>query len=323
MPQAVWRGSLSFGLVNIPVKVYSATSPKDIRFREIQGETGRRIRHRRTVETDETDEKASSSRPPSPPDEGTIRSGTGSGEARAAAETDGARAAAETSPPPAAQRLEVPHSDVVKGYEVAPDRYVTLSHEELASIAPEQTHSIEIEEFVDLAEIDPVFFERSYYVTPQPGTGGERPYWLLRQAMERAGKVGIARFVLRTKEYLTAIRPQSDVLVLETLFYADEVRDPRELRIAAPVDVPRREVEMAERFIAALSAAWDPGRHEDRYRERVLELVRAKEGSEEIVEAPEAAPPRVSDLMAALKASVEQAKSDRAARPARRRRETG
>lgn len=300
MPQAVWRGSLSFGLVNIPVKVYNATSPKDIRFRELQGETGRRIRHRRTVETDEN---AASSRPPSPPDEGTIRSGNGSGEARAAA---------ETSPPQAAQRLEVPHSEVVKGYEVAPDRYVTLSPEELASIAPEQTHSIEIEEFVDLAEIDPVFFERSYYVTPQPGAGGERPYWLLRQAMERAGKVGIARFVLRTKEYLTAIRPQSDVLVLETLFYADEVRDPRELRIAPPVDVPRREVEMAERFIAALSATWDPGRHEDRYRERVLELVRAKEGAAETVEAPAPALPRVSDLMAALKASVEQAKSDRA-----------
>lgn len=312
MPQAVWRGSLSFGLVNIPVKVYSATSPKDIRFREIQGETGRRIRHRRTVEPDEN---AASSRPPSPQDEGTIRSGNGS---------DEASSAAETAPPRGVQGLEVPNAEVVKGYEVAPDRYVTLSAEELASIAPEQTHSIEIEEFVDLTEIDPVYFERSYYVTPEPGAGGERPYWLLRQAMERAGKVGIARFVLRTKEYLTAIRPQSDVLVLETLFYADEVRDPRELRIAPPLDVPRREVEMAERFIAALSATWDPGRHEDRYRERVLELVRAKEGSTEIVEAPEPAPPKVSDLMAALKASVEQAKSDRAARPApRRRSDTG
>lgn len=312
MAQAVWRGSLSFGLVNIPVKVYNATSPKDIRFREIQGETGRRIRHRRTVEPDEN---TASSRPPSPPDEGTIHSGNGS---------DEARATAETSPPPGGQRLEVPQAEVVKGYEVAPDRYVTLSTEDLASIAPEQTHSIEIEEFVDLAEIDPVFFERSYYVTPQPGAGGERPYWLLRQAMERAGKVGIARFVLRTKEYLTAIRPHSDALVLETLFYADEVRDPGELRIPPPVDVPRREVEMAERFIAALSATWDPGRYEDRYRERILELVRSKEGATEIVEAPAATLPKVSDLMAALKASVEQAKADRGREAsARTRRDTG
>jgi DNA end-binding protein Ku len=162
-----------------------------------------------------------------------------------------------------------------------------------------------------------VFFEKSYYLAPALGAGGEKPYWLLLRAMERAGKVGMARFVLRTKEYLAAVRPGSGILVLETLFYADEVRDPVELRLPQEVTPAARELDMAVRLIESLTVPWDPGRYRDTYRERVLELVRSKadEGGAIVQEeaAPEPAP--VFDLMEALKASVEAARAERTENP--------
>jgi DNA end-binding protein Ku len=196
-----------------------------------------------------------------------------------------------------------------------------VTPEELEALAPEQNRTIEIEDFVDLDEIDPVYFEKSYFLTPQVGLGAERPYWLLLRAMERAGKVGIARFVLRTREYLAAVRPATGVLGLETLFYSDEVREPGEMRMPAETSPSPRELDMAEQFIDALATAWDPTRYRDTYRERVLDLVRSKAGEATIVEpAAEPAPSRIPDLMAALKASVEAARKERADAPRRGRR---
>jgi DNA end-binding protein Ku len=211
-----------------------------------------------------------------------------------------------------AEEQEVPYEDLVKGYEVDPGRYVMIDPQELEALAPEQTRAIEIEDFVDLAQIDPVYFEKSYYVVPQPG--GEKPYALLLRAMEDAGKVAIGRFVLRSREHLAAVRPTRGVLGLETLFYADEVRAPEE--VGAPigdVQISKRELALARQLIESLATEWDLDRYRDSYRERVLELIEARARGEEMVVEEQVEPaPAVPDLMAALRKSVEAAKRRRA-----------
>ena len=214
--------------------------------------------------------------------------------------------------------VEVPWDDIVKGYEVEPGRVVTVEPEELESVAPERSRLLEVEQFVDLEEIDPVHFEKGYYVVPRRGAVTERPYRLLHRAMEESGKVAIGRFVMRTKEYLVAVRPAEQVLMLHTLFYADEVRDPKELWIP-PIEEPsERELHLARQFIDSLTGNWEPGRLRDEHRERLLDLIHTKLGSAVAVpkgdlETP-AAP--VSDLMDALKASVEAARAARQDRQA-------
>jgi DNA end-binding protein Ku len=220
---------------------------------------------------------------------------------------------------------------------------VFLDPDDLRALRPEQTQTIEIEEFVELARIDPVYFEKSYYVAPKRGVGAEKPYALLVRAMDRAGKVAIGRFVLRTKEYLCAIRPTNGALMLETLYYADEVRSPvdiENLPISEPV--ADRELDVAEQLISLLEADWDPARHPDRYRERVLELIRSRTPERvqppAFEEEPER-PMKVPDLLEALRRSVEAAKmgaesrtadregsgapARRAARPSRSKRAAG
>ncbi|HZD79559.1 MAG TPA: Ku protein, partial [Actinomycetota bacterium] len=193
MARAIWSGAVSFGLVNVPVRLYSATESKDVRFHEFQQGTGRRIRHERVAEG--TDQ-------------------------------------------------EVPYEDVVKGYEYADGQYVTLTQEELEAAQPERTRGIAIEDFVELADVDPIFFQKTYYL--DPGPGAEKPYALLLRAMEETGRVGIARFVFRTKEHLAAIRPMDGLLVLETMFFADEVRDVGDIDgVPAQADLDQREVDMA------------------------------------------------------------------------------
>jgi DNA end-binding protein Ku len=324
MAQAVWNGSLSFGLVNIPVKLYNATAPRDVRFRQLEAGTGRRIRYRRTVGGEEpvgareaameapapagTEPEPGGEAPAAPP------SGERTGSGADGREAPGAPAAGTQPETGTEVRGDVAYRDVVKGFELDKDRYVVVDPAELEALAPEQSRSIEIEDFVDLHDIDPTWFEKSYYVAPQWGMGAEKPYWLLLRAMEQAQKVGIARFVLRTKEYLAAIRPTTGVIVLETLFYADEVRSLDEMRVPTEVIPSQRELELAAQFIQALSTEWDPSRYRDTYRERVLELVQAKAAGQQIVEEPEPRPTLgVPDLMAALKASVEAARRDRAA----------
>ncbi len=264
MARAIWSGSISFGLVNVPVKLFSATEQKDVSFHQFQAGTGQRIRYRRVAEE--------------------------SGE-------------------------EVDYGDIVKGYEVEKGRHVLVTPEELESVEPGRTRTIEIEDFVDLAEIDPIYYEKSYYLAPAEGAGAEKPYALLVRSMDEAGKVAVGRFVLRTKQYLAAIRPAGGVLVLETMFFADEVRDPSEDIDGVPVDgveLTERERAIAGQLIESLASPWQPERYADTYRERVLELIQRKAEGEDVVTEPAAADEgEVVDLMAALEASVAAARQGR------------
>jgi DNA end-binding protein Ku len=263
MARAIWSGSIGFGLVSIPVRLYTATKKRDVRFHELQGGTGQRIRHKRVAE-----------------------------------ETD----------------AEVEYEDVVKGFEVDKDEYVIVTPEELEAAKPEATHTIEIRDFVALSEIDPIHFEKSYYVGPQEGTGAERPYALLLRAMQERGKVGIGSFVMREKEHLAAIRPMDGALVLETMFFPDEVRGIDEIEnLPKDVDVDARQLRMALELIDSLSSPWEPERYRDTYRKRVLELIERKAEGRTIVTQEPAKPGKIGDLMEALRASVEAAKQDRKA----------
>jgi DNA end-binding protein Ku len=311
VPQSVWVGDLSFGLVNIPIRLYAATSPRRVRFHQYEAGTGRRIRYRRVAEGAAPEEPLPQSRDdvsrpvpldvvPEPP-------------------ADPGPTQAAGSPPDADAEPEVPWEDIVRGYEVEPGRVVTVEPEELDSVAPERSRSIEIEQFVELGDIDPVFFEKSYYVVPQPGPIPERPYWLLYRAMDKGGRVAVGRFVLRTKEYLAIVRPAEHVLMLETLFYPDEVRDPKEVWYPTIVEPEERELRTAEVLLDALSARWEPARHRDEHRERLLELIRSKAGEAVTVSDSEEETPiaPVVDLMEALRASVDAARQAREAGPRR------
>lgn len=258
MPRAIWSGSVSFGLVNVPVKLTTATSPKDVRFHQLHDEDHGRINQKRVCSVD--------------------------GE-------------------------EVEYSHIVKGYDLGGGRYVVVEPEELASIDVEATRNIDIEEFVDLADIDPVYFEKSYYLVPDGRA--EKPYALLVETMQRCGKVALGRFVLRTKQYLAALRARDGVLVLSTMLYADEVIDPALLEVPTALDTApsERELSMAAQLVESLSAPFDPEKYHDDYREKVLALIEAKAEGEVITQpepAVEATP--VVDLMAALEASLARAK---------------
>lgn len=259
MARSIWTGSLSFGLVNVPVRMYSATQDKTVSFRQFQRGTSSRIRYRRVNED--------------------------TGE-------------------------EVPYAEIVKGAEVDDGRYVLLAPEELEEIEPGRSRTIDISDFVDAAEIDPIFYQKTYYLAPRDESG-HRPYGLLAKAMTEADKVGIAAFVMRSKQYLAAVRPASGILTLETMFFADEVRDPVEEIDVLPVaaDLRKRDVDMAVSLIDSMTTSWDPGNYRDTYRERVERLIDAKVNGEEIVTEQLAAEEgKVVDLVAALQASIERAR---------------
>jgi DNA end-binding protein Ku len=189
-----------------------------------------------------------------------------------------------------------------------------VTPEELEATKPEATHTIEIRDFVSLEEIDPIYFEKSYYVGPQDGTGAERPYALLLRAMRERGKVGIGSFVMREKEHLAAIRPMDGALVLETMFFPDEVRGIDEVEnLPKDLDVDAKQLRMALELIDSLSSTWEPEHYRDTYRERVLELIERKAEGHDIVTEEPAKPGKVRDLMEALRASVEAAKQERPA----------
>jgi len=271
MPRAIWSGAISFGLVNVPIKLYSATSQKTVRFHQLHDRDGVRIQQRRICPAD--------------------------GE-------------------------EVPYEHVVKGFEVAPDRYVIVRQDELDALDPRHTKTIDLEAFVELAEIDPVYYDNAYHVAPAPG--GAKAYALLLSAMEQAGKVAIGRFVLRTRQQLCALRPAGGVLTLSTMLYGDEVNAPDrldELEGVGDVEATRAEVAMAGQLIESLTVPFDPSAYRDEYRERVLELIERKAAGEEVAVQPAApAPAAVPDLMAALEASVAAVRGDGARAPAGRRR---
>jgi DNA end-binding protein Ku len=252
----MWTGAISFGLVTVPVKLYSAVQRKSVRFNQLNAKTGARIAQKRVDAT--------------------------TGE-------------------------EVAYEDLVKGYELAPDRYVVIEPAELDALDPKATRTIDILDFVEQADIDPIFYDHPYYLAP--AAGGAKPYRLLLEAMRDTGKVAIAKVVIRSKESLVALRPAGDVLEMSTMLFADEVVDPRRLDdIPDPdeIEMRERELDIAKQLVESLAAPWEPEKYHDEYRERVLELIERKAAGEEITVQPEveeAAP--VPDLMSALKASLD------------------
>jgi len=208
---------------------------------------------------------------------------------------------------------EVDFDDIVKGYEVSDGHYVMVTAEELEQVEPGRSRTIEITDFVAAAEIDPLFYEHSYYLAPD-GETATKPYGLLLAAMKKAERIGIATFVMRGKQYLAAVRPAGRVLVLETMFFADEVRDPAEELETLPTRAAGkgRDLEMAVSLIEALTTGWDPTNYADTYRDRVLQLIEAKKAGQLIeTEEPEAEAASVTDLMEMLRRSVEQARQRR------------
>jgi DNA end-binding protein Ku len=320
MARAIWTGSIGFGLVNIPVRLFNAVVPRTVRFHEFERETGRRIRHRRVAEEpDASFEPTSQWEPPGQP--AAPRPEEPSRVDRPL-RSDGV--ASDQSPRATrAEEANISYQDVVKGYEVGPGHFVMLSPEELRSLQPERSRTIDIQEFVSLDDIDPIYYDRSYYVSPGGGAGVEKPYTLLLRALQRSRKVGIGSFVLSSRLHLAAIRPREDIMVLETLFYGDEVRSISEIDYPPSLAEPStRELDVAVRLIELLEAGWDPSRFRDEYRQRVLDLIGSKAPETVAVpEATEAAPSAgVADLMAALQASVDAARKAPGGRPRTRRR---
>jgi DNA end-binding protein Ku len=262
MPRAIWSGSVSFGLVNVPVKLYSAIRHQDLSFHQFEEGTDARVRNKRVSEK------------------------TGK---------------------------EVAYDDIVKGYEVTKGHYVMVEPDELAEFAPRATRTIDIEDFVALDDIDPIYYDATYYLAPEKSEGAKKAYVLLRTAMEDQGKVAIGRLVMRTKQYLAAIRPFEGALAVSTMLFHDEIVPVTEIDDiptgrSAPKVAPA-EVKMAAQIIESMTREWDPDRYEDTYRVQVLDFLKKKAAGEEIVVGEEPGEQaEVTDLMAALEASLEAAK---------------
>jgi DNA end-binding protein Ku len=256
MARAIWSGTISFGLLNVPVRLFSAVARRNIALREIRESDNSRIKHKRVAEG--TDE-------------------------------------------------EVPYESIVKAYELTPGQYVPLRKDEMAALAPEKTRAIDVQDFVDIEEIDPMYFDSPYYLGP--ADGAEKAYSLLAAAMESSGKAAISRFVFRNKEHLAAIRASDGVLTLTTMRFHDEVVPPSDLDDALPDKEPKvakREQQMAEQLIDSLSTEFEPDAYKDEYREQLLALIEQKAEGKEIV-APEGEAPKATkapDLMAALEESI-------------------
>lgn len=256
MARAIWSGTISFGLLNVPVKLYSAVSRKTIRFNELRESDGSRVKHKRVAEG--TDE-------------------------------------------------EVSYDEIVKGYEITKGNYVTFSREELSELDPAKTRTIDIQDFVEIADIDPIYFENPYYLGP--ADGAEKAYSLLARAMESSGRAAIARFVLRNRENLAAIRASDGILTMTTMRFADEVVAPSELDDVLPQEKPRvakKEVDMAEKLIESLSSDFKPTDYKDEYREELLAMIERKAEGKDVVQSAseEPEPTKTPDLMAALEESI-------------------
>ena len=261
MARAIWSGSISFGMVSIPVKLFGATESKDIRFHLLHATCGTRLQQRRWCPTDEVD---------------------------------------------------VPWNETARGYEYAKGQYVMLTEEDFERLPLPSKHTIELSAFVDQKEIDPVYYERSYYL--EPAERAEKPYALLLKALDQRGLTAIATITIRKKEQLCALRSQGGTVLLETLYYPDEIRLERGMDLSG-VKVSDRELEMAFTLIDIFRKPFDPTEYHDRYREALAELIEAKLEGKQVVTAPAPRETRVIDLADALKRSVEAAKKQAAAKP--------
>jgi DNA end-binding protein Ku len=305
MARAVWSGTISFGLVSVPVRLYPATRRKDVRFHEIDRLSGQRIRHQKVVEAARIAPTA------------TLPHTEGGRSLLAAPLPTVDRKLRGTSAPEAARPVAA--GDVVKGFEVAKDRYVTVDRNELDKLAPERSRTIDVEQFVDASAVDPIYFESSYYVVPERGY--ERAFGLLVDALRDTKRIAICWFVLRRKRYLAALRPLGRLMVLALMFHADEILPASELEPAAPANLRKPERDMAALLINTLSGPFEPERYPDEYRQRLKGLIEGRAASAHLA-APEAVTGSgVHDLMAALRASVEQARraSKAGGKPAARR----
>jgi DNA end-binding protein Ku len=266
MPSAIWTGAISFGLVQVPVKLVGATKSKDVSFNQLEKGTGARIRYRKV--SDKTGE-------------------------------------------------EVTADNIERGFEVSKGKYVIVEQSEIDTLRPKGGHEIDIEEFVDLDEIDPLYFEQPYYLVPDKR--GEKPYALLVDAMQSMNKVAIGRVIMRSKERLVAIRPIDGALVVETMRYADEVVPVNDLVPESEVKLTEKEKTMARQLVESLAAeGFEPEKYHDQYREQLLDLISRKESGQDIVAEPQTeAPAKVLDLVAALEASIAKSKTAKERHPSR------
>lgn len=273
MAQAIWTGSISFGLVSVPVRMVSATSNQDVKFHQLDPDSGSRIRYRRVAEA--------------------------TGE-------------------------EVSHDRIQRGFEVEPGKYVVVKADEFGSLAPKASREIDIEDFVDLAEIDPIYFEQPYYLVPDRES--VKAYALLVETMTDQEKVAIGRFVMRSKERLVAIRAVDGLLCIETMRYADEVIDPADVegRPSDDVTITKKERTMAKQLVDSLATEFEPEKYHDEYREQLVGLIEKKAKGEDIVVDPVSPEPsKVVDIMEALQESLERTKRRRAkTEPKKRSRRT-
>jgi len=258
MARAIWKGSISFGLVNIPIALYPATRREELKFRLLRKSDLSPVNYKRVAEKD---------------------------------------------------GREVPWDQIVKGYEYEKGKYVVLKDEDFQRVDVEATQTVDIQDFVDLEEIDPMFFYKPYYLEPQKG--GDKAYALLRDALKDSNKVGIAKVVIKTREYLAGVKPEDGALVLELMHFAEELADPSKLNVPKKVDVGKREINMATALIDSMSSKWNPEKYRDEYREALMEVIEEKveAGGKEIEEKPKKAPTptKVIDLVSVLQKSLEQA----------------
>lgn len=257
MARAIWKGSISFGLVNIPIALYPATRREELKFRLLRQSDLSPVNYKRVAEKD---------------------------------------------------GKEVSWDQIVKGYEYEKGKYVVLKDEDFERVDLEATQTVEIQDFVDQEEIDPMFFYKPYYLEPQKG--GDKAYTLLRDALKGSGKVGIAKVVIKTRQYLAGVKPEDGALVLELMHFADELADPGKLHVPKKTEVGKREMNMAKSLIDSMSSKWNPEKYKDDYREALMEVIEEKveAGGKEIEEKPKKAPKptKIIDLVSVLQKSLEQ-----------------
>jgi DNA end-binding protein Ku len=272
MARAIWKGSISFGLVNIPIALYPATRKEELKFRLLRKGDLSPVNYKRVAEKD---------------------------------------------------GKEVPWDQIVKGYEYAKGKYVVLKDEDFERVDLEATQTVDIKDFVDQEEIDPMFFYKPYYLEPQKG--GDKAYALLRDALKDSGKVGIAKVVIKTRQYLAGVKPEDGALVLELMHFADELADPGKLHVPQKTEVGKRELDMAKSLIDSLSSTWSPEKYKDDYRDALMEVIEEKveAGGKEIEEKPKKAPKptKVIDLVSVLQESLEQTRKKAPAKSRRKQKQ--